>query len=274
MTLVTASNRKVVRERSILLSEPTPSEAVEYEWSSYKERKNGGYIKCWRIGNIRYTKSVWIQTSNTDLMYRSENSTLVRESATVSYDTIREATNVVVDDNNSDRPWDNCDGWKHEFESTNSYLPLGDYYSYQNYVRASHHTNNGFITTNVRDLGLSTWKYYHHLGASKQVAHELEAQGLQQAISQLKTWYEDGWYWYGVTCEYGDYEAGVWGIDDEEYANDSVVDEIASEVAHMMERDGWLVEGEPNNNLKYGWSADDWRIEYKRKLHMFDVRGS
>jgi hypothetical protein len=264
----------VERERSILLGDPPPQPEEQFEWSFFKEKENGGYIKAWRVAGMRYEETLRIILRDDDPNYRCERRTVTQESAVVQYADILDATEVERDADYHERPWENCDGWNHEFVTDTSFWPDFDRTQMRGYVRSTQCTDSGIIETTVKDMMLSTWEDHHKRGASKQVARELEAEGLRKAIDQLVKWYEEGWEWFGVKCEYLGAEASVWGVDDEDYANEYVRDEIAGEVSHELERDGWLVEGQPQpSGLKYGWSLDAWRSEYQRRLASFNVEG-
>jgi hypothetical protein len=94
------------------------------------------------------------------------------------------------------------------------------------------------------DYGI--YDYLRAAGASKQVAREAVAAERRRTLAQLAKW---------VKCEFealGDeYAASVWGIDDEDYAEREVKEEIAYEVAHQLEAAGYNVTGKPDRQAGY-----------------------
>lgn len=258
------------RERAIMLGEPPSPPDAQYDWYKFKELPNGGYEKCWRIGEMRFEETFAVRLKDDDPSYRSERRQTIRRSAVVRYADILAHTQVVPDDDNTETPWSHCDGWEHDFDTSGHHD--GNIEEMRGFVRHNHHTGEGLITIDPKKMGLSDWQYYHHQGASKQVARELAAQQVRNALGQLVEWYEHGWSWWGVKCEYKGYEDSVWGVDDEDYAEREVVHEIAGDVVYQMEKDGWLVVGKPQKSgLKYGWDRAAWHREFQRRLNSFNV---
>lgn len=264
------------RERSILLGDPPPPPEEKYDWYEFRESPNGGYKKQWRIGRLRFSERLSVQLDEDDPDFRRETRSTQQQSAVIQWHSILEKTEVVEDYNDHSAPWDNCDGWAHEFhfDAQTDWDYSASYTDMRGHVYATNHTDAGVIVVDPKAAYLPTWKYFHDAGASKQVARELAAQALRNCIDQLKEWYQDGWLWHGVRCEYGDAEASVWGIDCRDYAEREVVPEIAGEVAHQLEQEGWLIEGQPEpSGLKYGWSREVWRRHYRDNTNKFNVEG-
>jgi len=262
----------VKRERVVLLGDPPPPAEEQYDWYSQEDLPNGGYVKEWREGEIRYKDRLSVSISNSDPLYRAELREKTQRSAVRQWSEIIAACKVELDEFDPRVPWDDCDGWAHEFVTDTTYWPDFDKTQMRAYVRGGCHTDAGVIRVDVKEAYLTGWEHYHDRGASKQVSRELAAQQLRTCIDQLKEWYYDGWCWYGVVGELDEYEASVWGCDNEEYARSVVVPEIAGEIAHQMAHDGWLIEGEPaSSGLKHGWSRETWRKHYKDQLNLFNT---
>lgn len=148
----------------------------------------------------------------------------------------------IVPDEHCDAPWDQCDGWDHE---------LGDYYE-----GASGRVWNNIYSRKAERVILTkpeSWGNFEHFreqGASKQVAAELTARIQHEAREQIATWHNEGWQYFGVRCDMHGEHASLWGIDSEEYARNEVVSEIASEMAHNLEKAGYFVAGQPESDGK------------------------
>jgi hypothetical protein len=190
------------------------------------------------------------------------------EPAIVDYDDILAATEVVPDEIGHDAPWECCDGWEHTVERINRYdiVPetLDEARGY-----CWHDGERVRIVLASDDGGVFDW--HRGRGASRQVAAERVADQRRRQLDQLVKWYTDGWEWWGVTCEYADEGASVWGIDDADYADEYVRDEIASEVARQLEDKGYTVTGKPEDERRLtaggqSMTADAWRAHYKRNL--------
>lgn len=170
-------------------------------------------------------------------------------SAIVEYDAILNATAVVADEIHSDTPWDDCDGYDH------TWTPLRDLDFDVSGARGECFTGCERGVIQLAEDGQDyqdSYVYFREKGASRQVAAEMIALIRRRTLDQLVQWYTHGWTYYGVRCEYKIlgkiYQASVWGIDDQEYAEREVVSEIADEVAADLEKDGFTI----NNRPKHG----------------------
>lgn len=162
--------------------------------------------------------------------------------AVIDYADIREAVQVTPDEGMSDTPWENCDGYDHELR-----LPKNDCET--DSEACIHHEGKYRIFSVPFDANLFNW--FRQKGASRQVAREAVARSRQQTIEQLKKWYRDGWEWWAVSCDHLDESASVCGVDDYDYAVGDCADEIASEVAHNLEKKGYTVTNQPDRNAGY-----------------------
>lgn len=80
---------------------------------------------------------------------------------------------------------------------------------------------------------------------SRGVAADDITVAMQRTIKQLCDWYRNDWQYYQVVCQYGDYCDSLCGIDDYEYAEGEVCNDLAHQVAGQMEDDGYTVTGKP-----------------------------
>jgi len=153
----------------------------------------------------------------------------------------------VVYDDNSDAPWENCDGFEHEVE-TARHSGERDLYEMQGHCYCDGRRESVVITLpDNEDHGI--YQYLRERGASQQVAREAVAANRRRTLAQLVEWYSNGWQWFGVRCDFEvlgqDFSASVWGIDDNDYARDEIVPEIADEVTGWLEKAGFTVTGRP-----------------------------
>jgi len=171
--------------------------------------------------------------------------------ATIAFDDLLAATKIVADNENT-TPWDNCDGFEHT-ATPERRLPdeMGG-----RKMQGSVYSNREHLVIQLpagEDYGI--YQYMREHGASRQVAREAVAAGRRQTIDQLVKWYSDGWEWYGVQCEFevlgNEYEASLWGIDNPDYAEREVKEEMAHEVARQLEKAGYTVTGQPDRQGPY-----------------------
>ena len=169
-------------------------------------------------------------------------------SAIVDFDTILEATKVVYDDQFGEVPWDNCDGYNHEAESRCGYAHC-DVEEMRGYCYWDGNREHVVITLpDDDDHGIFDWQ--RSMGATRQVAREAVAADRRHTLDQLVEWYSNGWQWYGVQCDFNllgqNFGASVWGIDDDDYARNEVVAEVAGKVADQLEKADFTVTGCPD----------------------------
>lgn len=168
-------------------------------------------------------------------------STITVKDAVIDFQDILDACEI-QDDDTSEAPWENCDGWEHTAVSVDRLdgAKRDNAEFMQGYV---YHESDREYKLIELEPG-EDWGTYDHLraqGASKQTAREASAATRRKAIEQLVEWYRNGWSYYGVTCEFEGAEASVWGVDDHDYADTDVRQEIASEVAGQLEGEGYTI---------------------------------
>jgi hypothetical protein len=197
------------------------------------------------------------------------------DDAVVDYESILEAVQIDADDMN-DAPWQNCDGFEHE-AIRGRQLEAWKYGDADvDAMRGHGHGDRDEFLIRVDPADVKKWGIYDYMrakGASKQVARELEAVNLRRTIDQIVKWYSEGWSYYYVNAKFRGYTAGVGGVDDYDYADGEMRGEIADEIAHDMEKDGYTIENRPpeEKRFKNGYTLAGWKDHLKRNVHLFDV---
>jgi hypothetical protein len=240
----------------------TPDPATAIQWERTRSIVNGAENR-WRVGDTLHihrhtTHRAWLKHGEEVEVRESHISVPAR----IDYDNIFDATKVVIDEYHSDTPWHMCDGWEHtELREVDLLYPS----------RPRGKTRDGGLIL----LDNSQWNTTHYLrdkGASKQVAAECCAAAKQRTLDQLVEWYNDGWWWYGVVCDYHGYEDSVWGLlEDEGEHIEELRHEMAESVANSMTQDGYVIYYTPDYRERIRRN----RLEAKRRrlhynLHMFD----
>jgi len=187
-----------------------------------------------------------------DVMVRT---VVTEEPLTVDYNDIE--TNIDYDEFAGGPPWEDCDGFEHEFNSSGSYK---DSYKYVN--RSYRDGGSGYIE--IDDNDVVKWSCIGYSGCSKQVRFEAIARAKRATTEILVKWYEQGWESYIASAEYGDYQDSCGGIDSYEYA-EKVVEECRREVACCMIHDGYIVKNIPESPKPYN-RYDAFRDKIKRQL--------
>lgn len=256
------------KKRSIRLTDTSskPPKRRRYDWEKTVKLPEG-YEKRWRRGKTLHVLRV-VDYTFASGRGRRRTSTRERLNAVVQWHQLL-ASVKIEDDDRSEPPWEDCDGWDHETDRFSREC----YHSGLRYSsRFVHHNGHGYIITiNPAEMGLPDYEYYHSRGAAKQVARQLAAKAIREALRQLRKWYEDGWQYHGATCRFRTYEASCWGIDDYDYALKEVGPEMAGEVAHQLEADGYVIVGRPTVELHRGQSLESWQREFQRRLNMFNM---
>jgi hypothetical protein len=173
--------------------------------------------------------------------------------ATIAFDEILKATEVVADEYESMTPWEHCDGFEHVATPERRFRDEADAREMQGSVYCDGHRERLVIElSDKEDYGILD--YARRNGASRQVAAEMVAAERRRTLAQLVKWYGDGWEWFGVKCDFevlGDeYHDSIWGVDDAEYA-ETLKEEIALEVAGQLEEAGYTVTGKPEHRHTY-----------------------
>jgi len=174
--------------------------------------------------------------------------------ATISFGEIMEATEVVADQHERMTPWEHCDGFEHTATPERRFRDEANAREMQGSVYCDGHRERLVIELpKEEDYGI--YQHMRERGASRQVAREAVAAERRRTLAQLVEWYGNGWEWFGVKCDFEvlgeQFDASLWGIDDPDYAEREVKEEIALEVAHQLEKAGYTVAGKPDRQAAY-----------------------
>ena len=193
--------------------------------------------------------------STTKSTFRHGDTMIAVESrpATIAFEDILEATEVVADEYESMTPWEHCDGFAHTATPERRFRDEANAREMQGSVYCDGHRERLVIElSDKEDYGILD--YARRNGASRQVAAEMVAAERRRTLAQLVEWYDSGWEWYGVRCRFevlGDeYNDSLWGIDDAEYA-ETLKEEIALNVAAQLEEAGYTVTDKPEHRQAY-----------------------
>lgn len=160
------------------------------------------------------------------------------------------------DDTDMGMPWDEHDGWEHEFLRARDLpddMPREDVENSEGWVWREGWREYGLIR--LAPIERDEWKnnaFYHSAGMSKQTARERTAQVRREAVKQLARWYAAGRAdWFYCVCEYYGERDSLGGIllaDDDPrtdpYARE-VEGELAGVVASALTERGFIIEGRP-----------------------------
>jgi hypothetical protein len=236
-------------------------------WEKFTKLPDG-YERRWRRGKTLHILRV-VDYKYADGRGRRRTQTRERVNAQVQWQRLLDAVKI-QDDDRCDPPWENCDGWEHTADRLDANNQR--HRELRDSARCVRQDGRNFILTiDPAQMGLADYEYFHAKGASKQVARQLAAKSIRDALRQLRKWYADGWEYCGVVCEFRTYQASCWGIDDRDYAKKEVGPEMAREVMHSMEADGYVIVGCPTVELHRGQSLESWQLEFQRRQHMFNM---
>lgn len=194
----------------------------------------------------------------------------IHQPRTIQFQDILDAVEI-VSDNDGGKPWDNCDGYEHELVSPS----WREHESRIDNARNSIVLGSGLRGNSRRFIELDDKivddcvQYARKSGASKQIAFEFGAYVKRQTLEQLKTWYQDGWEYFGVQCEFMDEEDSCYGIDSYEFARGEMRTEIAGNVAHALEQRGFIVVGMPTKEQRQVEYRKNRRDSLRRNMQMF-----
>lgn len=224
-------------------------------------------------------KRKYITNTKTKKVYRDGDElvtiTTRRESAIIDFEEILEACKVEHDDDTGP-PWKDCDGYEHTFTPIIKFDDehLGDRKLAEGWVSRSSGPD-GLITVDTDDV-IHKWmgERGDHSGMTKQVYAEYIAATKRKAILQLVDWYVDGWYVWGVTCDFRGEEASLWGIHGDSSGDDEHVQEckreVAIDVARQLEKRGFTVINRPPSYNSKTQSRRNWRWQLARHLGFAD----
>jgi hypothetical protein len=185
------------------------------------------------------------------------------ESAIVDYDDIE--TRGESDEDAGYAPWEECDGYEHEFEKSRYYSHEGQEDSAGWVSRSERNGGSGCIV--IDDETVVKWGCTGPTGCSKQVRAETIARAKAKTIDLLVKWYSDGWYVSLASAHYGDYSEYTGGIWDEPWGDytEECAEECRAEVADQLENDGYEVINRPEPVKPYN-RVDAFRDRIRRNL--------
>ena len=201
---------------------------------------------------------------------------IVRHSRRIQFQDIEVACQLIRDDDYD--PFD-VDGQDHMVLMPNPYnlrngVPTEHFHDEadRRSFRGSFYSNAmggwcAVITTRRMARKWRTYDYARRKGASRQVAAELEALNIRQNVEYVRGIYADGADAYGVVCRFYGENESCWGYTPYEYANTEGRREIASQVAHSLERAGYIIEGYPvepstavhNHKIRDSLNSQNWK---------------
>lgn len=188
--------------------------------------------------------------------------------AIIDYADVAAGGRVEVEEE-SETPWDHCDGYEHDVLQRNRAHEVlagcDDLRQVRGYF-CGRYNEAGIIRLTGR-CRQKDWEYYRQRGFARQVAAEAIASAVRHTLDQLVKWYEDGWQWYYACCEFEvdgrDYSQGCGMIDDEEYAARDVLPDMIKEVVQALEAEGYTVINQP---------ADSGASQLRSTTHYFGTR--
>ena len=276
------------RHRSIVLDCPVAPKDGFHVVTEKKGSEQHTVTERWRVEDQLHIKITRTRIEACEFGTRTaEEITVISRPCFISFDTIMDCVEVVEDDDGRSAPWDDDDGWVHETISYDDFV-YGErlqgidadkarehFKSARGYVWSTDHTP-GRIMVTLDDCKFAEenrqgyFDWMRHSGASKQVAAEMTALWERRYIDQLVKWYNEGWNWYGVRGEFyidGNHlEAGNYGIDDEDWANDVVRPEIADQIASDLEKLGYVIVETPGGHSRpVNYVAPKMRLERMRE---------
>jgi len=205
--------------------------------------------------------------------------------AVISFDTILSLVTIEPDDD-VPMPWDDCDGWEHDVEPYARFVDdrlnghgtkhtLIDFKNTRGYFCSSNGSAKRVVVTDDSFCGESEntrIQYLQNKGASKQVAREVIAYENRRYIDQIVEWRIHGYPCIYVSCEFSlggkTYEASCNGFE-EEY-EDVAKEEIASNIAWYLKRDGYTVIGY-DRDAEYKSNRQSKIDRLRANLNMFVV---
>lgn len=192
--------------------------------------------------------------------------TVESRSATIAFDDLLAATEVVCDEDESLTPWEHSVGFEHTATPERRFRNEADTREMQGSVYCNGHRERLVIEL-PKDEDYGIYQYMRARGASKQVACEAVAAERRRTLARLVKWYSEGWEWFGVRCRFAvlgdEYEDSLWGIDDPQYA-ENVTEEIALNVAAQLEEAEYTVTDKPEH--RQGWTRADKQAHLSRNL--------
>jgi len=179
---------------------------------------------------------------------------------------------VVEPDTDCEAPWENCDGWEHEFIPQHK---LPDNLSTYDAKKAAGWTGDGLIVVDP-NVVKKQWmgEYSPFSGEHRQVYEEHIAEVRRKAVAQLVKWYKDGYDYWWVYCQFKDETAWMGMIQDDrdgEHLKECRV-EMAEEVAYQLEKRGFTVINWPGHPSQREARINQERADIARHMGFEDYK--
>jgi hypothetical protein len=183
---------------------------------------------------------------------REDSRSKSRERATIRFTEIVDAF-VVEEDPDMNAPWKEHDGYEHIEIDYSEFVAAASETADIAKLYAGWRRRRGNVdgilaidldlgNPNCRENYEAIYEYARHRGASKQVAREIQACWRRRYIDQIVDWRKNGWFWWQVYGKFKNLQESSGGIDDQDYAEKEVVPELASYIAHELEKQGYLID--------------------------------
>jgi hypothetical protein len=242
-------------KRSIQLDAPAEKIKLPPGVTFYKEERPKGSTVVKRITQRIGNKLIIKEYHKSKLLGggKRRGVEITERSAIVKFSDIFKHCIVHSDDDDTEPPYARDDVYSHELLDFDQWIAdiglAGTDYGQEKLSEAFYKCNASCVVDDERHIIKPNWEtgiyeYARAKGASKQVARELEACSRRRDIKRIVEWRRYGeWQYYYVSCKFYGIHESLSGIDDEEYANDYVRNEIADQVAYALEKRGYVIRG-------------------------------
>jgi hypothetical protein len=188
------------------------------------------------------------------------------ENAVIEFADILEATTIETEDGFNYAPWEDSDGLEHTVIADDSDGNAAGYFNGSRHSRYSGHRR-----VVVEKDAFGNFAYHRANGASKQVAFQLARAEEKRTAEYIAQCYANGWNCFTVVCNFkgdsesvgGCYASEPTTCEDDAYLRETMRD-IASQMASVLESQGYDVTGKPDRKAEYVQSRIN---EIRRKLN-------
>lgn len=211
-----------------------------------------------RTGDVlTITKTVVDHRNECGRKYNFESKSVVTRSPYIDWDEILDHTKVEADEYYNETPWANDEGYSHVAVDLDKWMDDRELpFNMRDQLRRARacvysQSDREYVMLQIEDDGnkQAHFEYMRKQGASKQVAAELAACWQREYVNQLVEWYKNGWVWYMVAVDFEiegeEYTESCGGILEEDYAKDEMQPELVGNVAHCLEKRGFIVTNKP-----------------------------
>lgn len=171
----------------------------------------------------------------------------------------------VSEDEDMGPPWKEHDGWEHEVvdledEITNPRDVQGAFMDYPGRWKRI------VITHATLEEWQGKYGQYGPSGEHRSAYEDRLTYYRRKALETLKKWYEDGYHWYVVDCEFMDHHASLGGIQTEDddpcdpYLEE-VKHDVVNDVIYELEKEGYTVINQPSDE-----TPEDMRAQNRKNF--------